>query len=65
VDTGLYLHEHPGVALSVTDLGAGVWTAVGITAVLDAPRFGRERRDRYAADLRELAALPARPEHFT
>jgi hypothetical protein len=46
VDTRLYLHEHPGVAFPVTDLGAGVWTAVGITGILDAPRFGRESRDR-------------------
>jgi len=46
-------------------LGAGVWTAVVITAILDAPPFGRERRDRYEADLTELDALPARSEHTT
>jgi len=29
VDTRLYLHEHPGVAFPVADLGAGVWTGSG------------------------------------
>jgi hypothetical protein len=50
------------VDLTIAAFGAGVWVAAGLTAILDARRFGRLQRDRYEADLRELAELPSRPD---
>jgi hypothetical protein len=50
------------IGLTIAAFGAAVWTAVGITAILDAPLFGREQRQRYEADLEELAALRSRPD---
>jgi len=49
-----------GVDLTFAAFGAGVWMAIGVVAILDAAAFGREKRERYEADLKELAALPSR-----
>jgi uncharacterized iron-regulated membrane protein len=44
-------------------LGFAVWTAVGVSTILDAQAEGRRMRDRYEADLEELTQLPTRPDH--
>jgi len=49
------------VDLSIGAFGATIWAAVGVAAILEAPRW-KQRRERYEADLREIAAGPARPD---